>query len=286
MFNSLRRKSRSEKIVFMMVSCLFLVVALSYLYILVWTFIAGTRTHTEIVMEPFGLPAKWNFAHYLEVWDRLEVNGNGFVQMLLNSIWFSVIGAFLTQLCSATFAYCVSKYTFPGSEWIYTAFVIILTMPLYGSGGAQYALYHKWGLVDNYLQILTAYSALNIYTMYYMAYFKNTSNAYYEAARMDGAQDFQIYFRIMLPQAKPIFCSLFLTQWVGVWNSYESALVYLPNTPTLPVGIYQFNQEMIYQARLDILFAACFITVMPALILFIAFNKTITTSVTIGGLKG
>ena len=96
----------------------------------------------------------------------------------------------------------------------------------------------------------------------------------------------KIYFRIMLPQAKPILFAQFLTQWVGVWNSYESALVYLPNTPTLPVGIYQFNQEMIYQARLDILFAACVITVLPALILYIAFNKTITTSVTLGGLKG
>lgn len=286
MFKSLKRKSRSEKIVFLSVSCIFLVVALSYLFILVWAFVSGTKTHSEIVMDPFGLPANWNFKNYLEVWERLEVNGNGFVQMLLNSIWFSVVGAGLTQLCSATFAYCVCKYTFPGSKWIYTAFIIILTMPLYGSGGAQYVLYHKLGLVDNYLQILTAYSALNIYTMYYMAYFKNTSNAYSEAARIDGAQDFQIYFKIMLPQAKPILFAQFLTQWIGVWNSYESALVYLPNTPTLPVGIYQFNQEMIYQARLDILFAACIITVLPALILYIGFNKTITTSVTLGGLKG
>jgi ABC-type glycerol-3-phosphate transport system permease component len=79
---------------------------------------------------------------------------------------------------------------------------------------------------------------------------------------------------------------MFLTQWISVWNSYESALVYIPKLPTLPVGIYQFNQEMIYAARLDILFAACVIVVLPALLLFAIFNKTITTSVSVGGIKG
>ena len=103
---------------------------------------------------------------------------------------------------------------------------------------------------------------------------------------MDGANDFMIYFKVMLPQAKPIFGAMFLTQWIQIWNTYESSLVYLPNLPTLPVGIYQFNTEMIYRARLDILFAACVIITIPALILFIVFNKTITTNVSMGGIKG
>ena len=119
-----------------------------------------------------------------------------------------------------------------------------------------------------------------------LTFFRNLSWTYAEAAKMDGADPFQIYFRVMFPQAKPIFGALFLTQWIGVWNSYDSALVYLPNLPTLPVGIYQFNKEMIYRARLDILFAACTLIAIPAIILFIAFNKTITTNVSVGGLKG
>lgn len=63
-------------------------------------------------------------------------------------------------------------------------------------------------------------------------------------------------------------------------------MVYLPNIPTLPVGIYQFNTEMLYRARLDILFAACVITVIPAIILYVVFNKAITTNVSVGGIKG
>lgn len=286
MFKSLRRKSLGEKVLYIGVSMFFMLIALSYIYILVWSFISACKTHTEIVMDPFALPAKWNFNHFLEVMDRLEVNGNGFWNMLFNSVWFSVIGTLLTQFCSITFAYCLSKYSFPGSKWIYTIFLIVLTLPLYGNGGAQYSLYYKLGLIDNYLQIITAYSAVNFHTLYYLAYFQNFSGTYAEAGRMDGAHDFQIYFKIILPQAKPIFGAIFLTQWISVWNSYESVLIYLPKLPTLPAGIYQFNTEMIYQLRLDILFAACLIVVLPALILFIVFNKTITTNVSLGGIKG
>ncbi len=286
MFKSLRRKSFGEKALYIFVSMIFMAVALSYIYILVWSFISACKTHTEIVMDPFSLPPKWNFSNFIEVFTRLNVNGNGFGIMLFNSIWFSVMGTLLAQFCAATFSYCATKYTFPGSRYIYTLLLLIMTLPLYGNGGAQYKLYHQLGLIDNYLQIITAYGAINAGTLWYMAYYKNFSNTYSESARMDGANDFQIYFKIILPQAKPLFIALFLQQWLAVWNTAESVLVYLPNLPTLPAGIYQFNQEMIYQLRLDILFAACVIVVMPALILFIVFNKTLTTNVSLGGIKG
>lgn len=286
MFKSLKRKPLSEKILYIFVSCIFMIVALSYLYILVWTIIAGCKTHTEIVMDPMGLPQKWNFSNFLEVFGRLNVNGKGFWSMLFSSVWFSIVGSLLTQLCSITFAYCTTKYTFPGSKWVYPILIIVMTLPVYGTDGARYKLFYDLGLIDSYFQIISSYTATNAFTLFYMAYFSNMSNVYQEAARVDGAQDFQIWFKVMLPQAKPMFGAMFLTQWIGVWNNYQSALVFIPNIPTLPVGIYQFNKEMIYQARLDILFAACFITALPALILFIAFNKTITTSVSVGGVKG
>lgn len=285
-FNWTKRKSPAEIILYSLVSLLFLAVALSYIYILVWAFMSGCKTHVEIVMDPFGLPKEWHFEHFLEVLSVLEVNGNGFLDMLFNSVWFSVVGVFVQQFTCITMAYGCSKYKFPGSDLIYTVILIVITLPIYGNSGAMYNLYYNLGLVDSYAQIISATGAFTIFTLYYMAFFKNLSWTYAEAAMVDGAHDFQIYFRIMLPQAKPIFGALFLTQWIQNWNNYESALVYLPNLPTLPVGIYQFNTEMIYRARLDILFAACLIITIPALVLFVVFNKTITSNVSAGGIKG
>ena len=285
-FNWTKRKSKAEIILYSCVSLLFFAIAFSYLYIIIWAFIAGCRTHTEIIMEPFGLPDKWQLQNYIDVFKLLRVGDNGFFDMLFNSVWFSVVGVLIQQFTTISLAYACSKYTFPGSKLIHSIVLIMLTLPLYGTGGAQYRIFYNLGLIDNYFQVISAASGLNGVFLYYAAYYKNVSWTYAEAAMMDGANDFQIYFRVMLPQAKPIFGALFLTQWLGNWNAFESCLVYIPNLPTLPVGIYQFNTEMIYRARLDILFAACVIVALPAIILFIVFNKTLTTSVSVGGIKG
>lgn len=150
----------------------------------------------------------------------------------------------------------------------------------------MYKLYHSLGFINSYVQVLANAGGFSMFFLYYVAFFKNLSWTYAEAAMMDGADDFQIYFRVMLPQTKPMFGALFLTSWIQTWNSYEHALIYLPSLPTLPSGIYQFSLEMQYRARLDILFAACVLISVPAIILFIVFNKTITTNVSIGGIKG
>ena len=283
---SFRRKSKGEIALHLFVSLIFFLVATSYLYVLIWAIIAGTKTHTEIIMNPFGLPEVWNWGHFLDVFSLLEVNGNNFFDMLFNSVYFSVGAVGLAQLTTMSFAYCCTKYKFPGSTWPYAIILVMITLPLYGTGGAAYRIYKGLGMVDSYTQIFSALGGFTVNYLYYRAVFQNMSWSYAEAAMMDGADDFVIYGKVMMPMAKPIFGALFLTNWLANWNNYESALVYLPNLPTLPVGIYQFNTEMIYRARLDILFAACVIISIPAIVLFIAFNKVITTNVSLGGIKG
>ena len=276
----------AEITVHIIVSTIFMVVALSYLYIFVWAFIAGLRTNSEIVVNPFGLPDTWNWRNYFDVFTLLEVNGNNFLDMLFNSIWFSVLGNVLNLLVTTAFAYCCSKYTFPGSKLPYMIIVVVLTLPIYGSGGALYELYYNLGMINSYAHVLLSATGFNVGFLYFTAFFKNLSWTYAEAAMMDGANEFQIYLYAMFPQAKPLVGALFLTGWMKSWNSYDTALIYLPELPTLPVGIYQFNTEMIFRARLDILFAACVLISIPAVILFVVFNKTITSNVSIGGIKG
>lgn len=281
-----KRKAPAEIVLHCIVSLIFMAVALSYLYILFWIIMAGFKSHTEIVMNPFSLPTTWHWENYLDVMDIFEVNGHGFWEMLFNSLYFSIIGKLLPLLTCVSFTYVCTKYKFPGSELPYAIILITMTLPVFGVGGASYKLYHSLGLVDSYAQVLAAMGGITGQFLYFRAYFLNMSWTYAEAAQIDGADHFQTFFRVMLPQTKPLFTALFVSDWMVAWNDFSSALVYLPNLPTLPVGIYQFNTEMVYRARLDILFAACFWITLPALILYIIFNKTITTNVSLGGIKG
>lgn len=285
-FRLLGRKTLGETILHLIVSAVFAIIALSYVYLFFWAVMSACKTHTEIVMNPFALPKKWHWDHFIEVISSLEVNGHGFWEMLFNSCFFSVVGALLQTFVTITFAYCCTMYKFPGSNLPYTIILVIMTLPIYGAGGATYALYRQLGMVDSYTHIICSAAGMTGSFLYFRAFFKNMSWTYAEAAAIDGCGPFRLYFKVMLPQAKPIFGALFLTTWLSSWNNYESALLYLPNLPTLPVGIYQFNTEMIYRARLDILFAACVLVSIPALILFTVFNKVITTNVSVGGIKG
>ncbi len=285
-FKNFERKAPLEIALHCFVSLIFTIVALSYLYIIIWCVIAGAKTHTEIIMDPFGLPSEWNWSHFTEMISSLQVGGHSFYEMLFNSIAFSVWPAFATLFITMQFAYCCTKYTFPGSKYVYTIILTVMTLPLYGTQGGMYRLYHNLGLIDSYAQLLVVGAVTNSATLYFMAYFKNLSWSYAEAAMIDGANHFDIFYRVMVPQAKPMFGALFLTNWILYWNEYESAMIYRPNLPTLAYGIYQFNTEMIYRARLDILFAACVFVLLPALLLFIIFNKTITSNVSVGGIKG
>ena len=84
------RKSKGEIALHLLVSFIFLIVAVSYVYLFLWAVLAGLKTHTEVVMKPFALPAKWLWEHYKEVFSELSVNGHNFWDMLFNSVFFSV----------------------------------------------------------------------------------------------------------------------------------------------------------------------------------------------------
>ena len=124
------RKTPGETVLHILVSLIFAVVAFTYVYLLFWAVMSACKTHTEIVMDPFGLPKKWNWDHFIEVITTLEVNGNGFVDMLFNSVYFSVVGALLQTFVTITFAYCCTMYKFPGSNLPYTVILVVMTLPI------------------------------------------------------------------------------------------------------------------------------------------------------------
>lgn len=285
-FQIMKRRPRSEKAVYWVVSVIFAAVALSYLYVLVWMFIAGCRTHSEIALDPFGLPEHWNFHHYVEAFSVFEVKGQGFFRMLFNSLWFITIGSIVAMYTQMTFAYTCCKYKFPTSTWPFPLIMIMMTLPIYGNGGSGYRMVWDLGLINNYLAPFVSVNAFGMGFLYYQAYYQNLSWAYVEAAQIDGANDFQAYYKVMIPQTMPLLTALFIGDFIGAWGSYENQMIQQPDIPTLPVGIYLFEQEMVYRARLDVLFAACFIVSIPCIVLFCIFRKTMMENVSLGGIKG
>lgn len=276
--------SVSQSIVRAIAFVIFCVVGLSYLYLILWCFYSGARNNIDFAADPFGF-SSLQLSNYIEVFSKIESNGTSFFGMILNSLYFSFLGPFLSIFVTSRLAYATAKYKFFGRGAIYILVLIVITLPIYGSQSAMYRLLYQLGWLNSRLMLLTSLNGFSIYFLYFYGFFKTVSWDYAEAAQIDGANPWQIYYRVMLPQAMPMFGALFLMLWIADWNSYGTALIYLPNMPTLAVGIYQFETLARYSNRMDLLYAACAISMLPPLILFAFCNKTLMSNVSIGGIK-
>lgn len=278
------KKSTSERIVHAIALCIFALVAFSYLYLIFWCIHSGLRTNSAIANKPFGF-GEYSLKNYVDVFTMIETGGTSFLGMILNSIYFSFFGPFLTIFVTAQLAYVTSKYKFFGAGGVYYVVLVVITLPVYGTQSAMYKLLFRLGFLNSRWMILTSLNGFSIYYMYFFGFFKSMSWTYGEAAQLDGANHWQIYFKIMLPQTLPMFGALFMMLWIADWNSYATALVYLPKMPTLAVGIYLFEPWTRARNRSDLLYAACAISMLPPLVLFMFCNNTLMSNVSIGGIK-
>ena len=281
----LQQRTPAERILYSIIFIVFAVVALFYIYIYFWCFTAGMKTHNEIVLQPFALPQNWIIGNYLEVFSFMRVAGFGYFGMLFNSIYFSVVGSLIKVMVTSIFAYTCTKYKFPGSTLVYPIIMIMLTLPIYGAQGSQYIIIKRLGLINSYSQIILAINGMNMWFLYFTATFKGVSDTYGEAAVIDGANDFQVYFKVMLPQAFNLWLAMFLMSWEADWNNYSSVLLYLPKLPTLAGGLYMFEIDAVQSVRFDMLYAAYSLSALPPLIIFAFFSNILTNSISIGGVK-
>jgi ABC-type glycerol-3-phosphate transport system permease component len=114
----------------------------------------------------------------------------------------------------------------------------------------------------------------------------NIPDGVLEAAKIDGAGHYSIFFQVMLPQAMPTMFAIFLLGFIGSWNDYMGPLLYLEDYPTLATGLMVFEKDMIYNINMPVFYAGTVILVLPTIVLFAVFSDKMMTSVSIGGLKG
>lgn len=279
------KRSKSEAITFAIVFIIFALFAASYIIAYLWGIMAGLKTHSDLILRPFDLPQKWMFRNYIDAFSMLDVNGTNMLGMIGNSLWLVFFGAMFQVLGSCLMAYATTKYDFIGKKVLIIINIVIIIVPILGSLPSQFRVYNSLGMINSPFILLAYCSGFGALNLYMTAIFKNLSWEYAEAAFIDGAGHYTVLFKIMLPLVKGGIFALFIMQAVTIWNDYMTALLFLEEMPTLATGLYLFQQQMSSKARMDILVAATMLSSIPVLVLYVAFNKTILTNVSLGGLK-
>lgn len=288
---SSKKGSVGAKITTSIVYMIFWTYTASLLFFMVWAFYNSLKTDDEFFNNMNALPTIWSFANYKDAYRYIEHEEVGFFGMFVNSIWFAGGGALLATLSHAVTGYIFAKYEFRGKELAFSFILFTIALPIVGSLPSMYKIVYALHLEESPLFLVTFMGGFGSNFLIMYAFFKGIDKTYMEAAEMDGASRFGIFFKIMLPLAVGPCFSLFLLAFIVQWNNYETPILFLYTMPTLSSGLYEFSmvmrfpQENIVSPHMTF-YAGTFLAALPVIVLIVCFGEKLMTNVNVGGIKG
>ena len=286
--SGLNLRTKSEKTVLTVVFILFAIYAFTLLFPMFWAGYNSLKTSREFNGDQFSFPKDPQWENYTRIFsDDSAMSGISIPIAIWNTIWMTVGGVCVGTLCSAMTSYVVCKYPFKGMGIIYTVAVFIMIIPIVGSLPASYRLHYEiLGTANNpWLWWTTWTGGLGFdFLMLYSAW-KNLSWNYAEAAFIDGASNWKVFYKIMLPMIKPVIVSLVVVGAIGGWTNYMTSYLYMTEYPSLGYAIYILQQQANY-IGIPMYLAIIMISIIPTLAIFMGFQNTIMQNMTVGGLKG
>ena len=289
--------STSDKLImgsgYVLLAMFVLVIIIPLIYVVVASFMDPTVLNKEGISFNFS---KWSLEGYKRVF-----NDNMILRGFINSIFYSISFAVISVAATLLAAYPLSKQEFVGRKFINTLYVI--TMFIGGGLMPTYLLMDKLYLINTPWAIILP-GAINVWNiMLAKTYFRSLPKELREASSIDGASEIIHFFKIVLPVCKPIIAVLMLYQFVGQWNSYFDAMIYLDdaslqplqlvirsiliqNTPaTGMIADIQSTAEMAKIAEL-LKYSTIVISSLPVLIMYPFFQKYFDKGIMIGSVKG
>lgn len=296
------KKSQKELIRHPFYIVMFIVLAVyvvSLLALLGWGLLTSIRSYYNFDMNgPFRLPEDLkNLSNYVTVWTELKLpvvtdKGIEEVDMLImfwNSFLYaggSTVTAVFFPLFTAYAAAKFKKYAFCRS--LYTVCIVIMIIPIVGSLPSELKVINALGIYDNmfWMWIMKGGVFGTNFLVFYANYV-GLPEGYAEAARIDGASEFDIFNKIMLPLSVGTILAMGLLSFIGFWKDYQTPLIYLPSYPTAAYALFAFQfKYTAASASLPIRIASCMTVTVPIAVLYVSLNKTFTKNMAIGGLKG
>lgn len=287
-----RKSLGSEKIFDAAVMIIVGVVALMFLIPLLNVLASSFSSADKVVAGEVGLfPVDFEITGYLKIFKDEKI-WSGFK----NSLIYTLIGTIIQVTCQMLCAYPLSRKDFKGRK-ILNLF-LVLTMFLSGGMIPTYILISELNMLDTIWAIILpgCISVFNIIVI--RTYMENSiSKEVQEAAMIDGCNDFNIFFRVVLPLCRPVIAIMILYAIVGYWNSYFNAMMYVQTESLLPLqnvlnNILISNESSLGSGVADInsseqlKYVTIVISSLPLLIIYPFFQKYFEKGVTLGGVKG
>jgi multiple sugar transport system permease protein len=238
-------------------------------------------------VDAFTIPMTWipddpRWENYREV----LFGENSILRAFGNSVFVAFM-RMLGELTTATLAgYAFAKLRFPGRGKVFVAYLATSLIPVQLLLVPRFVYFQQLGLYDTLWAVILPGMFTVLGTFLMRQHFVSQPDDFAEAARLDGANEFQIFFRIYLPGAMSMVSALAILTFVWSWNDYESPLVFIsnPDSYTLPLGLTNFTDESGAMAP-GLSMAAAVISIIPILLVFLVFQRRFVQAMTESALK-
>jgi multiple sugar transport system permease protein len=248
---------------------------------LVWMLMASMMPTGEAQSLPPRLwPSHFTFSHYVELFSRLNL-ARYFVNSVIVTVSITVISVILNSMAGYAFA----KLHFTGRDRLFQLLLGGLVLPAQVAMIPLFLLMKQMGLINTYWAVIFP-SAATIFGIFMIRqYTLSIPSALLDAARIDGAGEWRIYYSLVLPLIRPILITLGVFTFMVTWNDFMWPLVALIDTDmrTLPIALAILSGEHVQDTEL--MMAGSVLTVLPVLVLFIAVQRYYVAGITAGSLK-
>ncbi len=262
------------------------------LFLLLYTVLAGgpflwvasmsLRTTPEIFAHPFALPSPLHWEKFAEAWTR-----SNYSTYFWNSTIVVVTAVALLTVIGAMVAHCLARYQFRGNRL--ARFVILsgLILPPQLLILSLFQILHEFDLYNKLSGLILAYVAAHLAVTVYIleGFFAQIPQDLFDAARIDGYSDFEIFWRITLPIGTPAIFTAVTLNFIILWNEFLYAVVLMTEDDkrTLPLGIMHFMGS--HQLDIGMLATGLMIAIMPIILLYAFFSETMIRGMTAGAVR-
>jgi multiple sugar transport system permease protein len=258
-------------------------VGLLFAFPFVWMILSSFKTTHEILdIPPTVLPQRWTLDNYREA-----VTGIPFLRYTLNTVAISGVCVVGTLISCSLVAFSLSRVRWHGREALFLLVLSTMLLPSEITIIPLYIVFKTLGWVGSYAPLMVpSFFGSAFFIFLLRQFFRTIPPELDEAALIDGAGYTAIFFRIVLPLARPALAVLIVLTFLQKWTDFLGPLIYLndPDTYTLSLGLQQFQSA--HSVEWGPLMAASTLFMIPVIALFALAQKSFISGITLGGLKG
>jgi raffinose/stachyose/melibiose transport system permease protein len=245
--------------------------------------LSAFKTTQEIFQNPFGLPASWRLDNFSRVWVQAH-----FAQYFRNSVVVTVASIVIILAFGAMAGYALGRFRFKGNDLLYLYFLSGLMLPIRLGIIPLFILMRDLGLLNTHWALILIYAASGLPSAVFIltGFFRTLPSDLDSAARIDGAGEWMIFRRIMLPLVRPAVVIVAIYNLIPVWNDFFFPLVFIQSDrlKTVPLGMTAFFGQ--YYTDWATLFAGLTLAAVPVVALYVLLSQHFIRGLTAGAVKG